>query len=199
MRSKDELTRHRDHLAELVEERTSELRMVTDKLPIVISRLDAEQRFIFVNKTAERWFDRRAEQILGETVKIILGDITHERFTSLLDRVLAGQPLTFEEAVTYPDGVTREVDITYVPDVSLDGTVKGVFGMAIDISERKQAAKALAASEIRFRILAETTPTPTVIYRQFDAGFLYANQAAPNGPHAVARGAVRAGVRAIRD
>ncbi|MBT6607826.1 MAG: PAS domain S-box protein [Rhodospirillaceae bacterium] len=146
----------RDHLVEMVEERTNELRMVTDNLPILIAHLDTEQHFLFINKTAELWFNRSADEILGRTIMDVLGDTAHETFMSSLDGVLAGQPLTAEKSVAYPDGVTRDVEISYIPDIGLDGAVKGIFAMVTDIGPRKAAETALRDNERKFHDFADT-------------------------------------------
>ena len=57
-------------------------------------------------------------------------------------------------------------------------TFQLITGYANANRRRRFILLALAASEDRFRILAEATPAPTVITRLSDAGFLYANQAA---------------------
>ncbi len=142
----NELVRHRDHLAELVEERTGELVTVTDNLPALITRLDAEQRYVFVNKTAEQWFAQKAGQILGRTVKENLGDTAYKTLAPLLDKALAGEPQKFERTLTYPEGVTRDVEISYLPDIGPHGNINGLFSLVADISERKRVERELKQS-----------------------------------------------------
>ena len=146
-RAEEELLNHRNHLEDLVEDRTSELRTIADSIPVLITRLDRKQRYAFINKTAERWFGRSADQVLGRTVAEILGGSAHEALSPSLDRVLNGQPLTFETRITYPDGMTRDVEISYVPDAGPDGTVRGIFSVVVDISKLQTTVRDLADKE----------------------------------------------------
>ena len=50
---------------------------------------------------------------------------------------MAGQVQELEATVTYPDGLEREMEITYFPHVGLDGKVAGYFALALDVSERQ--------------------------------------------------------------
>jgi PAS domain S-box-containing protein len=45
---------------------------------------------------------------------------------------------------------------TYIPDVAPDGSVRGFFVLAVDISARKNAEEARRQSEVRFRTIAES-------------------------------------------
>ena len=143
----------RDQLGHRVHERTRELaeanaalksregqlRLITDSLPVLITRLDREQRYIFVNKTATQWLNRSADQLLGRTLEEVLGEAGHKKLAPLAEGSLTGQTTRIEERVAYPDGITRDVDINFVPDITSDGGINGVFGLAVDVTELKQS------------------------------------------------------------
>ncbi len=60
---------------------------------------------------------------------------------------LSGVSITFAETIVYPDRTPRDVEISYVPDVSETGEVQGYFGLVQDITERKCTEETLLASK----------------------------------------------------
>ncbi len=68
---------------------------------------------------------------------------------------MAGQPATFEDTSTYPDGIARTVLTTYVPQLAVEGQVNGFYVFVTDITERKQAEDALKESERKFHDVIE--------------------------------------------
>lgn len=126
-----------------------QLFLVTDNLPVLISYMDPEQRFVFVNKCLVDWYGRPREEILGRKLIQLVEQASYEKFAPGIEAALAGNTVNFEEVVRYPDGTTRNVDIKYVPDITDDGKVRGYFGLVVDITERKRVEEDLRESERR--------------------------------------------------
>ena len=59
--------------------------------------------------------------------------------------------------MSFPDGETRDVEVSYVPDRADDGSVRGIFSLAANITERNRVAAALRENERRFRDFALAT------------------------------------------
>ena len=125
----------------LLNRRNNFIRSVTDNLPISIAYIDAAGRIQFVNRTTEMWNNALRMEMIGrkfdEFVALAPGDL------DAVNRTLAGQTSVSERQIVYPDGVTRWVEITRIPDFDEDNKLLGYFRMAIDITERKniEAAK----------------------------------------------------------
>ncbi len=125
----------------LLNRRNNFIRSVTDNLPISIAYIDAAGRIQFVNRTTEMWNSALRMEMIGrkfdEFVALAPGDL------DAVNRTLAGQTSVSERQIVYPDGVTRWVEITRIPDFDEDNNLLGYFRMAIDITERKniEAAK----------------------------------------------------------
>jgi PAS domain S-box-containing protein len=134
--------------AELLQHRSEmRLRTLADNLPALVAYMDAERRIRFVNRTGERWYARAADEILGHTIDELLPRAHVEANQADNAQALAGMPLHFERTQPYPDGVTRTVEVFYIPDRGEDGTVRGVFGVINDVSERRATEAQLRQSQ----------------------------------------------------
>ena len=134
-----------------------QLRSVTDALPALISDLDRDLRYRFVNRSYETWFGLRSEQIVGMTVAERFGDAIYQQRLPMLRRVLAGERVVFDSPLQSVDG-ERDCEIQYLPRYDEHGAVEGFTVLGVDISERKAVAEALRVSEQRFRGIAEAMP-----------------------------------------
>ncbi len=116
----------------------AQLRLVTDALPILIAYVDAEERYRFNNLAYERWFGVRLGSLAGMTMREVLGDAAYDLLEPYVKASLAGQRQWFDALLPYRHIGERYVTVLYTPDVDRDGTVKGVFVMVEDITDRKR-------------------------------------------------------------
>lgn len=98
-RAEEELQRYREHLEEVVAERTAELRRANEQLEHLVYCIEVTER-----KAAERWLDRSAEKgtvavdepesvriTTNETGTIIIADLTAERLSGFSRDELVGK------------------------------------------------------------------------------------------------------------
>jgi PAS domain S-box-containing protein len=147
---------------EALRDREKQLSLITNNLPGIVSRVDRDLRYLFVNATYERWFGSPPEAILGRTVPEVIGEESFQRAEPHTKRVLAGEQVTFENLFKLSSGGILHGLTTYVPDFDPNGQVKGFFILVTDITERKRAEHALAQAEARYRYLLNSSPS--VIY-----------------------------------
>jgi PAS domain S-box-containing protein len=139
-----DITEQRDTVHQLKASQT-QLRLIIDSVPGLVAYVDTEERLRRVNRTFEEWFQRPMKSLLGLSIR----EITGENYAHLAPRVaqaLAGQEVQFEATNRYPDA-TRDVLITYVPDIDDNGKVCGFVALVIDLTERRKAEDAMRRTE----------------------------------------------------
>jgi len=136
----------RNQAEEVLRESRDQLRLVTDSLPINITRIDSEQRYRFANKCSGDWYACSSDDVIGKHVKEVMGS-EYEKFRANVELALSGEAVTYELAASYPDGVTRDVRVTYVPDMGTDLRPQGFFSFVEDITESKLVEEQLHQSQ----------------------------------------------------
>ena len=84
--------------------------------------------------------------------------------------------LRVEGRIRRSDGAWRLIGTHAVPRFSTDGAFMGYIGLSADITARKEAEQALAESEKRFRIMADSCPVGIWV-TDANGGNLFANRA----------------------
>lgn len=147
--------RESQEILETLHQREDELRLITNSVPVLISYVDAEQRYRFNNKGYEDLFGLPASETYGKHIKEVLGESVYQSILPYVERVIAGEQITFETQVLDKHGIIHDVTTTYVPRFSQSGQVQGFVALVTDVTERKLAEKALKESEARLRTLTE--------------------------------------------
>ena len=120
--------------------------LMTDSLPVLISHIDAEQRYRFVNKTYEEWTGRSRENILGKFLWEVIGQASYEANAENVRAALSGRQVAYEREMTWPDGTTRFVEGMYLPLSGPQGSIDGFTILVTDLTERRKTEARLAAS-----------------------------------------------------
>jgi PAS domain S-box-containing protein len=134
----------RKHAETLNRDQETELRLIMDAAPALISYLDADLRYLRVNVNYQHWFGITSEQIIGRTVPDILGNVAWDILRPYLERALAGEQVSFDQQIPYGSGRPRWVHATYIPNTDAAGTLKGIVVYVMDIERRKQAEQKIA-------------------------------------------------------
>ncbi|MFC3076699.1 PAS domain-containing protein [Phenylobacterium terrae] len=130
------------------------LRAITDAMPVLISYIDADQRFQFANRAYEERFQRPLDQILGHTLREVFGDELYEVRRPYVERALAGERVTYE--VPFPRGEETLLSLVdHIPHCAPDGRVLGLYALIQDVTHLRRAQAALEENERALRELNE--------------------------------------------
>jgi PAS domain S-box-containing protein len=154
------------------------LQQVADGLPVQISHLDRNLRYLFVNQAYRRWLGREEHQeVVGRTMPEVLGQEVFQRLKKHIDHVLGGQAVEFEDVRTLPNGEKRYLHVRYMPAYDAQGRVSGLYGLLEDITPRRQAELAHRVSEHKFAAAFHAAPVILVISTQREGRILEVNDA----------------------
>jgi PAS domain S-box-containing protein len=154
------------------------LRTMIDLLPDSIYVKDTESRFLVVNEALAKNFGRPIRKMLGRSDADFYPAEMAAQWRAIELKVLAGTPLLdYEADILLPDGRTRTMLHTKLALHDDQNGVRGLVGIARDITEAKTAAQALRESESRLSTIFHSSPIGIVITRIADGLILDANEA----------------------
>ncbi|MBL6985502.1 MAG: PAS domain S-box protein [Methylobacter sp.] len=148
-------------------QREQEFRVLVEHSPDLIFRYDKDCRRIYANPAVARLVGRPSDALLNSTPSEakILSDEEADKLMQMIRQVLlTSLPAESEVECMGVDGQLHYFHNRYAPEFNAHGEVVSVISIARDITERKQAADALAAREREFRALAESLPDNILRY-----------------------------------
>lgn len=151
---------------------------ITDNLSEVIFRTDQSGRWVYLNPAWETLTGFSVSDWMGKTSYrlIIPEDFAHAQiiFAQLASGEISEAAL--RQRFTHADGSFRHIDVTVRRLTDSDGAFTGAIGNIRDVSQMVAQQEILAASESRFRRIAESAPVG--VFRADDTGRLtYINSA----------------------
>jgi PAS domain S-box-containing protein len=149
---------------EVLRRREQEIGMIADNVPALVSYVDADGRYRFVNRQYEEWFGLPRTEIIGKHCSQVLGKSVFAKIKNRFESALAGHRECFEEALPYALGGTRWVTADYVPDADDQGNVNGFFALVADITERKRAEESLQKEHDAFFSVLQKAPYGVVLF-----------------------------------
>src|SRR5947209_16371911 len=155
---------------------------LADLLPVMTAYVDRDEIFRFANKPYAEWLGVPRKEILGKSLREILGEENYAQRKAMVEAALAGERKFFAATYEHPLRGRLALQIDYVPWIAPgaaegDGAGEGAAhghsaeagaagarraeGLVIvlnDITEQRVAERAIRESEERFRRIANSAP-----------------------------------------
>ena len=135
----------------------AELETLTNHAPDLLVRIDSDDRVVYASPAC-RQFGYEPEELVGRLRRDLVHPEDLERLgRSLATRLEGGHPEQGDRQyrILRSDGSWTWVEGSLSLVHSADGDVVGAVSLLRDISQRRAAAEALAASEARYRLLTD--------------------------------------------
>lgn len=135
------------------------LQTLIDTIPNPIFYKDTGGRYVGCNKAFESRLGLDRHQIVGRSVFEVLPRGLAEEYHRMDLALFENSGIqSYETSLNYADGTTHDVIINKATYTNLDGTLAGLVGVGVDITDRKRAEQALrkAHDELELRVKERT-------------------------------------------
>ncbi|MHB8164177.1 MAG: PAS domain S-box protein [Methanoregula sp.] len=157
------------------------LATMIDALPMPIFFKDVTGKYLGCNPPFAEYLGISCDNLIGKTAYDISPKDLADKYTAA-DRQIFDNPVSqsYETQVLYADGSRHDVIFYKAPFFNKDGTLGGLIGAFLDITDRKHMETALKESESFNRGLVENLPDYVAVYG-LDGNLLYVNPASAIG------------------
>jgi PAS domain S-box-containing protein len=131
---------------------------LADVLPVMVAFVAPDLTLGFVNQPLADWFEIPRRDLVGMKVVDVIGEQQLAQREPIYARALAGERLFFASEFAHPKRGTVALQSHFVPWADPDGTVRGFFILQQDVTEQRDAERAIRESEARFRRIANSAP-----------------------------------------
>ena len=145
----------RQKMEAALRQREYQLRTITDGLPALVSYMDTEMRYRFLNRAYETFYGRPREEMLGRKVSEVMETKDLELMRSRLGvtgKYTPGAGRRYLRTLHDHTGAERHFQTQTIPDIDSNGKELGRFILSMEITELRRAEQALQESEERFQL-----------------------------------------------
>jgi two-component system CheB/CheR fusion protein len=127
----------------------TELQAVADLMASGVALYGSDLLYRWASRRYLEWLGKPADEVIGQPMEQVLGSTLFAIKRPYIERVLAGESVTFEHEVEPPSGRRSWVQIAYTPSRNANGVVDGWVGVITDITERRDTEEALRQADRR--------------------------------------------------
>ena len=136
------------------------LELIIDTIPALVAYTDATEKLLFVNKAYADWHKLSKEELVGETIKKVLGAESYRDIQPHVQGVLSGDEQLFARTFIGKDKTPFVYEGSFIPHVDRNNQVKAFLTVLRDVGEQKHAEMIQAA----LHNLAHSLTEPMSVY-----------------------------------
>ncbi|HUR33121.1 MAG TPA: PAS domain-containing protein [Vicinamibacterales bacterium] len=122
---------------------TSLLAGLVESVPLLLATFDLDRRYVFVNRSYAERFGRQPADLIGRSIVEFLGEKTTAVIAPYIERVLAGEAVSFEVTIDYPHHPRQTMRSTLTPRRDAAGNVIGWHGAAENVTQARRTEERL--------------------------------------------------------
>lgn len=119
----------------LLRDSEEQYRLVTDALPALISYIDNDFYFRYINKAYEDWFGKPLHTMIDKPIQQILGKTAYTIFLENIETIKNKTTIHYETIMHFRENEERYVSVTIIPHMK-DNTLSGFFSLISDMTPR---------------------------------------------------------------
>lgn len=156
----------KQHTQQLLEKQLHFVQVLIDAIPNPIFYKDTEGIYLGGNRSFESFMGINRKDLERKSVYDLSPKEMADKYFAM-DKELFENPgsQVYESRVKHSDGSIRDVIFNKGTFNNLDGSLGGLIGVILDITERKKIELELVKSERKFRKFIETAPTAIFIFK----------------------------------
>ncbi|QGZ41048.1 PAS domain S-box-containing protein/diguanylate cyclase (GGDEF)-like protein [Pseudoduganella flava] len=143
--------------------------------PFAVYAMDAQRRFLHVNQQMAKELGVPAETLVGTEIDQYVSNEDRGEVARKFGEALRGQAVAYTTRVTDHAGRRSDMSIVLIP-MSIGDRVTHVLGFAENITERKEAERALYASRQMLQLILDNIPQ-SVFWKNLDSVYEGGNRA----------------------
>jgi len=136
------------------------LQHLTDNTGRPVLYLDAGHFVRFSNVPFQQWIGRSEPDILDRHASVVFAGGAYDFYRPYLERTLSGESCSVDTlSFTRKDG-SRHIRVSFFPDKRDDGSIAGIYIVALDIEDDFQLRQTLIEKEQELRSIADNIGMP---------------------------------------
>ncbi|MDA3953097.1 MAG: PAS domain S-box protein [Bacteroidales bacterium] len=118
-------------------------RLLFNVLPYSCEIFDTKGRIIDCNPSTVKMFGYEKNELIGQLITNFVDEDTIKSFQSLFPKILNGEKVSSEATWVHKNGSNINIIRSAAPILDSNGKVEFIFGLSVDITERKQMEESL--------------------------------------------------------